>query len=251
MSLRNNNTGNFLYQHIDSNVAELVINLESIVKKIDGTLKKIEKIESQVSALSKEVDDIKVVKNELSKFGSENENSQIIVNSIEFQTLIDTLTPIIDKSVVLAIKDVFGEKISDVSKKLEKEIKELYEVQNKKIDILDTVIEETKDLNKDIIKRSDLIVETKDSISLLTDFMQGLSWEMKKIFPKMNVKYNVLIQEKSDLPKKEKNKNESKDESKEKQQSVVKNECDNNSNKKVKNKNDKKSFLSKIKSIFS
>jgi len=245
--LLNNNNSDFLYQHIDSHSAELLANLKNIVKKTDTALKSIEQIESQVSALSKEVEDIKVVKNELSKFGSKNENSQIIVNSIEFQTLIDTLKPIVDSGVTFAVKDIFGENISDLSNKMEKKVEDLYEAQNKKIDILDKMIVETKDLNEDIVKRSDLIVETKESILLLTDFMQGLSWEMKKIFPKMNVKYNILIQEKSDSSQeKEKVDNSSRKENKKLQQTSTKNETKNSSDKK-----NKKSFLNKLKSMFS
>jgi len=181
----------------DIELFNLTVSMITLQKKIEGLNSSFEKLlsnynelEKKNSIVVKEVEHIKLLGDELSRINSDSKSHKVVLNSIEFQTLIDYLVPIVEKSINAKMQSIF----SETSGELKKSIEQFKKEQNEIIEVLSATNAENIALKKELMKKTKELHDTRDSIFYLTNYLQEFREEVKKLYP-------IKKQSKKPLPK--------------------------------------------------
>ena len=239
-----NNSSKYLIEHIDEVLAISNKRINETLKKVEKVSKVLDDIDKRADVLIKSVEDIKVVKDELSNINNSKE-PKVIVQSVEYKELLKQIKLLIEETVVVELDKIF--KDSDDFKSVERKIRELYEEQNKKIEILNKLTDETRGLNQTLLDRISITSEFMGSVNLLTDFLRDFVWELKKIFPTIEIKkYKLIMQEEEGNGSKKKEVKEKKEKRVEEKKVNKESKVDNKDEADLKQKNSKIGILGKI-----
>jgi hypothetical protein len=163
--------------------------VDTLFENFDRVIKSYALLEKKNRVVAESVGNIRLVGEELSKIHSGEDSPQVIINSVEFATLIDYLKPMIENSVSRNIEHLIGSE----SNELKDALKIFTEQQRDTISHLKEIEQENVELKKELVVKSQELVSTRDSIFYLTKYMQEFAFEIKKIYPKFNMDYELEI----------------------------------------------------------
>jgi len=170
----------------DFELFNLAVSMTALQKKIEvlnGSFEQLlhnfEKLEKKNSAVVKEVEHIKLFGDEISKIESNSNSPKIVLNSVEFQTLIDYLVPIIEGSIDTKMKSFF----SETSNELKNGVMDFKKEQKELLKILSSTSSDNTALKKELIEKSKELNDARESIFYLTNYIQEFTEEVKKLKP--------------------------------------------------------------------
>ncbi len=190
-------------------LTETQVRLDGLEKSVEEILTTIKSVKNESDGLAKSVSNIVSVGETLQKLSSNESSSKIVVNSIEYQELMNGVERLIQTAVLPTLEDSINasmKRIEDSYAKrnsiIEKAVKDVDVSTYKLAKTLDDFTDKAKWYKSELIEKISDFSGATNSISYLTDFLQQFLLEMKMIYPKIDKDNSLYINYITDAPDK-------------------------------------------------
>lgn len=177
---------------------------------------------SSQESIDTKIKEIETISKGLSEATSKTSDKQIVINSVEFQTILDVITPIVQKTVQKAIDESTKKILSSVDEKINSFVSNFDLSMNKLNDLLDNnknnlkiLEEENYELGKEFTLKIKELSNARDDIFYLTKYIKEFDNTVKKEF-------NVYVRQTQNKRAQAKKQSNPRKELQENQKSVVK-----------------------------